>query len=253
LDKTYRTGRPSRVRSRWSPFGALVFAPWAGRHRLRDVVTALASPADALAPLGVTPPKRSTLAEAHARRPAALDHRLLAALYARGQAVAPRHGFRCNNPRCSVDRPTSALGVNRWPWARFRTAQGAITVHTRLEHAGHLPALVVITAGQQRALAMARGRERPKGRMVAMDRGDSDSQCLCRLPQDSVSCVTRQQVNATCTVPAGLAVDRPRGVTADQNGVLPGQPGSAYPEARRRGGARDSATGTHEVCWTTAW
>ena len=98
LDKTSSTGRPSRVLSRWSPFGALVFAQLAGRHSLRDVVTSMASPSEALASLGVTPPKRSTLAEAHERRPAALYQSLFATLDARCQAVAPGHRFRFKNP-----------------------------------------------------------------------------------------------------------------------------------------------------------
>lgn len=55
LDKTYSTGRPSRVLSRWSQFGALVFAQLAGRHSLRDVETVMASQSEALAPLGMSP------------------------------------------------------------------------------------------------------------------------------------------------------------------------------------------------------
>ena len=58
LDHTYGTGRPSRMLSRWSQFGALVFAQLAGRHSLRDVVSSLATQAQALAPFGLTPPKR---------------------------------------------------------------------------------------------------------------------------------------------------------------------------------------------------
>src|SRR6266508_3261860 len=69
LDKVYGPGRPSRGLSRWSQIGALVFAQLAGRHRWRDVARASASQANALALLGLRPPKRSTLAEAHARRP----------------------------------------------------------------------------------------------------------------------------------------------------------------------------------------
>ena len=93
-DQTSSTGRPSRGLSRWSPFGALVFAQRAGRHSQRDVVTSMASPSDALAPLGMTPPQRSTRAEATERRPAALYPSLLATLYARGQVVAPGPGCR---------------------------------------------------------------------------------------------------------------------------------------------------------------
>jgi hypothetical protein len=77
LDNASGTGRPSRVLSRWSPFGTLVFAQLAGSQSWRDVVTTMASPSTALATLGLTPPKRSTLAEANARRPATLSQTLL--------------------------------------------------------------------------------------------------------------------------------------------------------------------------------
>jgi Transposase DDE domain/Domain of unknown function (DUF4372) len=250
LDKAHSTGRPSRVLSRWSQFGALVFAQLAGRHSLRDVVTAMASQSEALAPLGVTPPKRSTLAEANERRPAALYHSLFAALYARCQAVAPSHGFRFKNPLFSRDSTTISRCLNLFPWARFRTAKGAIKVPTLLDHAGHLPAFVVITEGQQSDIAMARGLELPKGSIVAMDRGYLDDKFLFRLTQDSVYFVTRQKVNAKFKVTARFSVDWPRGVTSDQNVILQGQHGAAYPEALRRVGYRDAESGKHYVFWT---
>src|SRR6266545_7445245 len=123
LDHVHGTGRPSRVLSRWSQFGALVFAQLAGRHSLRDVVTSLASQAKALTPLGLTPPKRSTVAEANERRPAARYEALLATLYVRCQAIAPRPGFRFTSPLCSLDSTTIALCRSLCPWARFRTAK----------------------------------------------------------------------------------------------------------------------------------
>jgi putative transposase len=156
----------------------------------------MASQSDALAPLGVSPPKRSTLAEANERRPAALYHSLLATLYTHGQAVAPGHGFRFKNPLLSLDSTTVSLCLNLFPWARFRTAKGTITVHTLLDHAGHMPAFVVMTAGQGSDIAMARGLQLPRGSLVAMDRGDSDDGFRFRLTQDGVYCVTRQKVNA---------------------------------------------------------
>jgi Domain of unknown function (DUF4372) len=77
LDQVYGPGRPRRGLSQWSQCGAFVFATMAGRHRWRDVACALASQAHALALLGLRPPKRSTLAEAHARRPVARYQALL--------------------------------------------------------------------------------------------------------------------------------------------------------------------------------
>ena len=252
VDNTSSTGRPSRVLSRWSQFGALVFAQWAGRHSRRDVVTAMASPSEALAPLGVSPPKRSTLAEAHERRPAARYHRLFATLYARCRAVAPGHGFRCKNPLLALDSTTISRCLNRFPWARFRTAKGAITVHTLLNHAGHLPAFVVMIEGQRSDIAMARGLQLPKGSLVAMDRGDIDDGFLFRLTQDGVSCVTRQKVHATCQVTVRFTVNWLQGVTSDQNVVLRGKNGPTDPDALRRVGYRDPETDNHDVFWTTA-
>ena len=252
LDNTSSTGRPSRVLRRWSPFGALVFAHLAGRHRLRDVVTSMASPSEALASRGVTPPQRATRAEANARRPAALYQRLLATFDARGQAVAPGHRCRFKNPLCSVDSTTSSLGLHRCPWARDRTATGAITGQTLLDHSGDLPACVVSTAGKRSDLAIARGRPRPKGSLVAMDRGDLDERCLCRLPQDPVDFVIRQKRHAQFTVTTRVAGSGHHGVTSDQHSMRRGHNGQADPDVLRRVGYRDPATGQHDVLWTHA-
>jgi len=181
----------------------------------------MASPSKARAALGVSPPKRSTLAEAHERRPAALSHRLLATLYARGQAMAPGHGCRFQNPLLSLDSTTISRCLNRFPGARFRTAKGAIKVLTRRDHAGPLPAFGVMPAGQRRAIA--RGRQRPKGSIGAMERGDIDDTCLFSRTPDRVYLVTRQQVHATYQVTARLAVNWLPGVTSDQNVVLRGK------------------------------
>jgi putative transposase len=213
----------------------------------------MASPSEALAPLGVSPPTRATLAEAHERRPAALDQSLFATRYARGQAVAPGHGFRFKNPLLALDSTTISRCLNLCPWARFRTANGAIKGHTLLDHAGHLPAVVVMTDGQGSDIAMACGLPRPKGSIVAMDRGDIDDRFLCRLTQDGVYVVTRQQINATCQVAARLAVTWLQGVTSDQHVVLRGQHSHAYPDALRRVGYRAPETGNHDVFWTTAF
>jgi Domain of unknown function (DUF4372)/Transposase DDE domain len=225
LDKVHGTGRPSRVLSRWSQFGALVFAQLAGRHSLRDVVCSLVAQANALAPLGLRPPQRSTLAEANARRPAALYQELLTTLYPRCRTVAPKHRFRFKSSLFALDSTTISLCLSLFPWARFRTTKGAMKVHTLLDHAGHIPAFVVVTEGQRRDLAVARGLHGPVGSMVAMDRGYIDYQFLFHLHQEGLYFVTRQKVNAQVNVMARFAVNRSTGVTADHEVVLSGPKG----------------------------
>jgi hypothetical protein len=253
LDNAYGTGRPSRVLSRWSQFGTLVFAQLAGRHSLRDVVTTMASQSTALAPLGLTPPKRSTLAEANARRPATLYQTLLATLYARCRAFAPGHGFRFKSPLFSLDSTTISLCLSLFPWARFRRAKGAVKVHTLLDHGGYIPAFVVLTEGKQSDITVARELRLPRDSIVTMDRGDIDYQFLCRLTQDGVYFVTRQKVNAKFKVTARFTVDWQRGITSDHNVVLLGQKGTASPTMLRRVGYRHPETGKHYVFWTNAF
>jgi hypothetical protein len=252
LDKVHGTGRPSRVLSRWSQFGALVFAQLAGRHSLRDVVCSLAAQANALAPLGLRPPQRSTLAEANARRPAALYQELFTTLYTRCRTVAPKHRFRFKSPLFSLDSTTISLCLSLFPWARFRTTKGAIKVHTLLDHAGHIPAFVVVTEGKCSDLAVARRLPLPVGSIVAMDRGYIDYQFLFHLHQEGLYFVTRQKSNAQVDVTARFAVDRSIGVTADHDVVLSGPKGQAYPARLRQVRYRDAATGKRSVFWTNA-
>jgi hypothetical protein len=253
LEKVHGTGRPSRVLSRWSQFGALVFAQLAGRHSLRDVVCSLAAQANALAPLGLRPPQRSTLAEANARRPAALYQELFTTLYTRCRTVAPKHRFRFKSPLFSLDSTTISLCLSLFPWARFRTTKGAIKVHTLLDHAGHIPAFVVVTEGKCSDLAVARRLPLPVGSIVAMDRGYIDYQFLFHLHQEGLYFVTRQKSNAQVDVTARFAVDRSIGVTADHDVVLSGPKGQAYPARLRQVRYRDAATGKRYVFWTNAF
>jgi hypothetical protein len=252
LDHEHGTGRPSRAFSRWSPFGTLVFAQLAGRHSLRDVVATMAAQSTALALLGLTPPKRSTLAEANERRPATLYQTLLVTRYARCRAFAPGHGFRFKSPLFSVDSTTISLCLSLFPWARFRRAKGAVKVHTLLDHGGYIPAFVMLTEGKPSDITVARELRLPRDRIVTMDRGYIDYRFLFRLTQDGVYFVTRQQVNAKFKVTARFAVDCQRGVTSDDHVVLLGPRGPAYPTMRRRVGYRHPETGTHCVFWTNA-
>jgi Domain of unknown function (DUF4372)/Transposase DDE domain len=252
-DTVHGTRRPRRVLSRWSPFGALAFAQLAGRHCLRDVVGSLVAQANALAPLGLRPPPRSPRAEAHARRPAALYQERLTTLYTRCRTVAPTHRFRCHSSLFALESTIISRGLSLVPWARFRTTTGAMQVHTLLDPAGHLPAFVVVTAGNRRELAVARGLHGPVGSMVAMDRGDLDDQGLGHRHQEELYVVTRQKVHAQANVMARFAVNRSTGVTADHEVVLSGPQGQAYPARLRQVRDRDAATGQRDVLWTNAF
>jgi len=105
---------------------ALVFVKLAGRQSLRDVVTIMAVPSAALALLGLTPPKRSTLAEANERRSATLYETPLATFYARCRAFAAGHSFPFKSPLFSLNSTLLSHCLSLFPRARFRRAKGGV-------------------------------------------------------------------------------------------------------------------------------
>ena len=69
---------------------------------------------------------------------------------------------------------TIDLGLASVPWADFRTTQGAIKLHTGLNHAGYLPEFITVTDGKTRDLEVGRTLEFPQGSRLAIDRGYPD-------------------------------------------------------------------------------
>jgi hypothetical protein len=126
-----------------------------------------------------------------------------------------------------VAGPHHHLSVfERVPRACFRTAKGAITVRTLLHHAGHIPAVMVLTEGKRSDLAVARGLHLPVDSIVAMDRGYIDDQFLFRWHEDGVYFVTSQKVNAPVDVTTRFAVarsERPGLSSAAAAGALSGR------------------------------
>lgn len=118
LAETHHSGAPLRSMSRWSPFVALSTAHLARRHSLRDVVANLEAQGPRLYHLGARPVARTSLARVNERQPHTLYEALLARLYARCQARAPRHGFRFKNKLYSLD--SSRKTGSEWSCRRSR-------------------------------------------------------------------------------------------------------------------------------------
>jgi Transposase DDE domain len=130
--------------------------------------------------------------------------------------------------------------------------KGAMKVHTLLDHAGHVPAVVVLHKGKRSEIAVACGLHLPVDSIMTMDRGYIDDQFLFRLHQQGVYFVTRPKLNAQMTVTARVAVGRSTGVTAEYDVVLTSPKGRAYPARLWQVRYRDAATGKHYACWTNA-
>src|SRR5919106_6455499 len=133
----------------WDQFVAMLFCQLGRAHSLREICGGLASCEGRLAHLGITAPRRSTLAYANEHRPWRLFEAVFNQLLGRCQEVAGPKRFRFKNKLLSLDATIIDLCAELFPWATFRRTKGAVKLHFTLDHDGYLPTLMVVTAGEQ--------------------------------------------------------------------------------------------------------
>ncbi len=92
-----------------------------------------------------------------------------------------RHKFRFKNKLMSLDGSIIDLSASLFDWAHYRTTKGAIKPHWLLNHDGYRPTFVTVTEGQRSELEVARSLQRPKGTILAIDRGYNDCEWFAGL------------------------------------------------------------------------
>lgn len=156
LTRGHQSDRYVKRFSTWNQLTTLLYAQASGKDSLRDIQNALAAQGAKTYHLGLPRVCRSTLAEANAQRRYETYEAVFYRLLERCRSLTPKHKFRFHNPLYTWDATTIDLCLAMFPWARFRTAKGAIKLHYQLTHAGHLPDLLVVTDGKGHDLSVAK-------------------------------------------------------------------------------------------------
>ncbi len=73
-----------------------------------------------------------------------------------------------------MDATIIPLCLSVFDWAKFRSAKGAVKLHTILDYDGCIPSFVHITDGKQHKSKIAKTISFPKGCVVVVDRGYVD-------------------------------------------------------------------------------
>ena len=219
----------------WGQFVAMVFCQLGKAQSLREIVGGLASCEGRLAHLGITAPRRSTLAYANAHRPWQLYQQVFYQLLARCQAVAPKNKFRFKNKLLSLDATIIDLCAEMFPWATFRRTKGAVKLHFTLDHDGYLPTVLTITEGKRRETPVARQQRFAPGTILVLDRGYLDLYWFAELTSAGVFFVTRLRTTARYRVLVRHVVPQHRGIVADQEIRFVGKSSRrSYPDRLRR-------------------
>ena len=250
LAKAHHSGRKLRKMTRWAQFVSLSFAQLSGRCSLRDVVSNISAQTNKLYHLGISNINRASLARVNERQPYTLYESLFGKLLSRCQGLAPKHGFRFKNKLYSLDASTIDLCLSVFPWAKFRTAKGAIKLHVGLDHDGLIPTFLTVTTGNVHEVNMGRTLKLPKQSVVVFDRGYTDFKWYKALNDNDIFFVTRQKSNATFSVVERRQVLKSKGLTSDQTIKIKGSKANECPIPLRRIGYRDPETGKHYVYLT---
>jgi hypothetical protein len=206
----------------WGQFVAMLFCQLGRAHSLREICGGLASCEGKLAHLGITVPKRSTLAYANAHRPWELYQAVFHQLLDRCRTVAGGKHFRFKHKLLSLDTTVIDLCAELFPWATFRRQKGAVKLHFTLDHDGYLPTVLVITEGNRHDLTVARRQTFTAGTVLVFDMGYIDYAWLAHLHRTGVVFVTRCRANTDYHVTAARAVPTRGGVLTDERIALDG-------------------------------
>jgi len=200
----------------WDQFVAMLFAQLGRAHSLREICGGLASCEGKLAHLGVTVPRRSTLAYANAHRPWPLYQAVFYQVLARCREVAGSKPFRFKNKLLSLDATVIDLCAEMFLWAVFRRTKGAVKLHFTLDHDGYLPTFLVITDGKHQEGPLAREQRFPPSTILVFDKGYTDFAWFAELTAAQVFFVTRLKRNADYTVVERREPPQHRGIICDQ-------------------------------------
>jgi len=186
--KDHRAERHARGFTCWGQFVAMLFCQLGRAKSLREICGGLACAEGKLSHLGITAPKRTTVAYANAHRPWQLYQTLFFQLLVRCQAVAQgRRKFRFKNPLLSLDASVIDLCASVFDWATYRRTKGAVKLHLLLDHDGYLPCYAVITEGRRHEVTVARTLTFPPGTILVMDRGYMDFAWFAELTRQGLS------------------------------------------------------------------
>jgi hypothetical protein len=201
----------------WGQFVSMLFCQLGRAHTLREITNGLMSCEGKLKHLGITAPKKSTLAYANEHRPWQLYQAIFLSLYEKcGKEAVGKRKFRFKNKLMSLDSSTIDLCLSMYDWAKFRRTKGAVKLHLVLDHDGYLPSFAWITEGKVSDVKVAHLLRFDPGTIVVDDRGYNDYMLFGKWTSQGVFFVTRMKENTLYVVEETREVPQKSNVLKDE-------------------------------------
>lgn len=235
-----RKHQADRYCKRFSSYAHLITLLYSTLHKcssLREVATGMQACGQRLRHLGLNyTPRRSTLADANARRPAALFEELYHLLYRRHYGCLPDslHGRKIIDKLFMIDSTVITLFSSAIQGTGDRPAngkrKGGVKAHVLLAAKENIPCFVSITEGKKADHTFLPQVTLPAGSIVVIDKGYRSYEQFSKWTQQKISWVTR--LHSACVYEkrqqCPLSENQIRkGVKADFE-ILLGSPKAAY-------------------------
>lgn len=231
----------------WDQFLAMAFAQITYRESLADLEVCLRSRRDQLYHMGFrSTVARSTLADANRMRDWRIYADLAQGLIARARRLYSEEplGAELNTTVYALDSTTINLCMSLFPWARFRSAESAVKLHTLLDLRGPIPTMVAISDGKRADVSILDELMPEPGAFYIMDRGYLDFERLYRFVLAGAFYVTRTKAGVLLNRLQSRPVDRSGGIRSDHIVWCRNAESAAhYPERFRRVSFRDPDDG----------
>ena len=240
LVKEKQTDKHSKGFNSWTHLVSMLFCQFAKSQSVRDISNGLKSATGNLNHLGIeTAPSTSTVSYQNAKRDYSLfkDYyfQLLSVLSA--EAKFKQVKFKIKSKVFLLDSTTISLCLSVFDWAKYKTAKGAVKMHTLLDYDGCLPSYVNITDGKTADNKGAYEVPTVRSSVIVADRFYSDFYLLNVWDSNKVNFVIRHkenlQYNSVRELP--LPEDRHQHILKDEIIELTGvQTQNKYPKRLRR-------------------
>jgi len=147
----HRTDKHQKGYNSWTHLVSMLFCQFAKSQSVRDISNGLRSATGNLNHLGIAKaPSKSTISYQNKHRSWELfrDYYYHLFQHLGQQARFRRVKFRIKSKIFLLDSTTISLCLSLFDWAKYKTAKGAVKMHTLLDYDGNLPAYVNITNGK---------------------------------------------------------------------------------------------------------
>ena len=230
----------------WDQFLCLAFAQLTGRESLREIEICLRALGPRLYHSGVRGHvSRSTLADANEARDFRIYADLAQVLIATARSLYADESFAVQLQQTvyALDCTTLDLCLSLFPWARYRSQNAAVKMHTLLDLQGNIPTVIAVQPAKIHEIHMLDELFLEPGSIYLMDRAYLDFARLYALHQALAFFVIRARKDFAFHRLRALPVDKTTGLRCDQTIRLKSfYPAKSYPPSLRRIRYHDAET-----------